>query len=307
LNGRYGQRRRTTGSKRYYYGRREQAESTATIALLAQGAVCLLLVLAVYFVKQNDAALYQLLQREYRIMLTDPGQSEAVMAMAGQAKESADDLLLRIEGWIDHLFWPPQGTGEPPDAAGVLRERVVEDSYQQPPDTALLESSGQGGWLPVGKNDAEKQLPPPSGMSLSPVYLNANMRPPLAGRITSLFAYRLHPVTQSSDFHTGIDIAAPEGSAICAVLPGRVEEVGKSAIYGNYVVLRHADNLQTSYSHCSEVIAKEGDMVRQGERIAKVGQTGVATGPHLHFSVIADDYHVDPYWLLCDYIQAVTL
>ena len=90
-----------------------------------------------------------------------------------------------------------------------------------------------------------------------------------------------------------------------AALPGEVVEVGYSSVYGNYIVLQHATNLKTFYAHCSQIIAKEGMAVRQGERIALVGKTGLATGPHLHFSVIVEEQFADPYWILSDYLELV--
>ena len=71
------------------------------------------------------------------------------------------------------------------------------------------------------------------------------------GKITSGFGYRLHPVTGERDFHTGIDIAAAEGTPVVAALPGTVTEVGYDGIYGNYVRMSHGTNIETRYCHCS--------------------------------------------------------
>jgi murein DD-endopeptidase MepM/ murein hydrolase activator NlpD len=148
----------------------------------------------------------------------------------------------------------------------------------------------------------DEQHPPPVDASFSPVFITARMRPPVSGVVTSAFGWRLHPITEATDFHTGIDVAAPEGHAIRAALPGRVSEVGYSRIYGNYVTIEHSGSLQTFYAHCSEVLVSEGMKVNQGERIAKVGSTGMSTGPHLHFAVVARGSSVNPYWALSDFI-----
>ena len=75
-------------------------------------------------------------------------------------------------------------------------------------------------------------------------------------------------------------------------------EAGWSDIYGNYLVVSHSENFQTKYAHCSRLIAQQGDVLRQGERIALVGSTGVSTGPHLHFECIVEELRCDPLWLL---------
>jgi murein DD-endopeptidase MepM/ murein hydrolase activator NlpD len=135
------------------------------------------------------------------------------------------------------------------------------------------------------------------------VFVIGAVKPPVTGLITSPFGYRDHPVTEEEDFHTGMDIAAVEGRAILCALPGTVTEVGQSPIYGNFITVRHSENLETFYAHCSEIIATAGTKVRQGERIAKVGQTGVATGSHLHFSVLVAGQYCNPYWLLKDDVK----
>lgn len=137
-------------------------------------------------------------------------------------------------------------------------------------------------------------LPVPEYATTAPIIINYPLTPPVSGKITSGFGYRLHPVTGERDFHTGIDIAADEGTPIAAALPGTVVEVGYDGIYGNYIRLSHGTNIETRYCHCSEILAEEGSKLREGERIALVGSTGMTTGAHLHFEVLADGLLADP-------------
>lgn len=79
-----------------------------------------------------------------------------------------------------------------------------------------------------------------------------------------------------------------------AALPGVVESVGYNESYGNYLVIRHSEQLRTTYNHCSEILAEEGEQLSRGDRIALVGSTGISTGPHLHFEIEVQGKKADP-------------
>lgn len=121
---------------------------------------------------------------------------------------------------------------------------------------------------------------------------------PVCGAVTSDYGYRIHPINGGESFHSGRDISADEGSDIRAVYDGVVEAVGVGELSGNYVKIDHGDGVEALYCHCSAVYAKEGDVVRKGDIIAAVGQTGAATGPHLHFEIRVNGELCDPATLL---------
>lgn len=121
---------------------------------------------------------------------------------------------------------------------------------------------------------------------------------PLRGPISSHFGYRPNPFTGIRQFHNGIDIVAPEGVAAKAAMDGRVADTGYNAIYGNYVILTHADSYQTLYGHLSRIMVKRGSTIQQGGTLGAVGTTGYSTGPHLHFSVFRRGSAMDPMKLL---------
>ena len=116
---------------------------------------------------------------------------------------------------------------------------------------------------------------------------------PTEGTLTSDFGSRLSPTTGQPGFHYGLDIAADEGVVIGAFADGTVREIGESD-YGNYLIVDHADGFSTLYAHCSSISAAVGDEVKCGEEIARVGQTGNATGPHLHLEIWKDGAALDP-------------
>lgn len=118
------------------------------------------------------------------------------------------------------------------------------------------------------------------------------------GRYTSYFGYRINPINGEFAFHTGLDIAAAEGTKIRAVYNGRVLKTGEDSRAGKYIFLEHDDGYVTFYCHCSEVFAETGAVIRQGETVAAVGSTGWSTGPHLHFEVRKNNIRYDPLYIL---------
>lgn len=123
---------------------------------------------------------------------------------------------------------------------------------------------------------------------------------PIVGRITSVFGERSAPTAGASSVHEGIDISGNWGTPIGAAADGNVYYTGKSEGYGKYVILLHSNNFKTLYAHCSELKVKVGQNVKQGDTVALVGNTGRATGSHLHFETIIGGRAVDPTWLLSE-------
>jgi len=111
---------------------------------------------------------------------------------------------------------------------------------------------------------------------------------PVTGRLSSLFGNRQHPSSKSSRFHAGIDISAPRGTPVNSSMSGKVTYAGWRRGYGLVVVIDHGKGIETVYAHCSKLAVKVGQHVNTGQRIGYVGNTGVATGSHLHFEVRRD-------------------
>jgi murein DD-endopeptidase MepM/ murein hydrolase activator NlpD len=123
------------------------------------------------------------------------------------------------------------------------------------------------------------------------------MRTPVEGaRVSSTFGPRMHPVLGYTRMHKGIDFATPVGTPVYASGDGVVDFVGVHGGHGEYVRIRHSPTLETAYAHLSAYApeTKVGAAVRQGQEIARSGNTGLSSGPHLHYEVIVDNAQVDP-------------
>lgn len=121
---------------------------------------------------------------------------------------------------------------------------------------------------------------------------------PVSGRISSIFGLRRFFNEQERRPHSGLDIAADEGTPVQATASGTVIDTGDFFFSGNMIYLDHGQGIISLYAHLSEISVKPGDAVKQGETIGKVGQTGRVTGPHLHFAVYANQTLIDPVFML---------
>lgn len=224
---------------------------------------------------------------------SDSAVYKTAQLLCGQQSERLVDWeSLRGQDWLQKIkdFWQG-GAAELLERLQKLISSQLVPPEELPPET--IGESGAGGPLPAYSLSADG-LPAAEGTTLAPYFLTASMWSPVSGLVTSRFGWRSHPVSGQDDFHTGVDIAAAQGTPVLAALPGVVEQTGYSESYGNFVVLRHSDNLRTTYNHCSEILAKEGEQLARGDRIALVGSTGISTGPHLHFEVEVKGLKADP-------------
>jgi len=121
---------------------------------------------------------------------------------------------------------------------------------------------------------------------------------PVTGRISSIFGLRRFFNEQERRPHSGLDIAASEGTPIKAAASGTVLDAGDFFFSGNMIYIDHGQGIITLYAHLSKISVKPGDVVKQGDIIGEVGQTGRVTGPHLHFAVYANQALIDPIFML---------
>lgn len=117
---------------------------------------------------------------------------------------------------------------------------------------------------------------------------------PVIGPIGSGFGFRTDPFTHRPALHTGLDFPADPGTSILAAAGGVVLSAGPHPQYGQLVELDHGNGLVTRYAHTSRMLVKQGDLVKRGQKIAEVGNTGRSTGPHLHFEVLVEGVQQNP-------------
>ena len=125
-------------------------------------------------------------------------------------------------------------------------------------------------------------------------------RPTTSGWLSSNYGTRSDPFTGKPEFHKGVDLAGKEGSEIISVAAGVVTWADKRYGYGNLVEINHGNGYVTRYGHAKEILVKEGEMIKKGQKIALMGNTGRSTGPHVHFEVWVDGRTVNP----AKYLQA---
>jgi murein DD-endopeptidase MepM/ murein hydrolase activator NlpD len=190
-----------------------------------------------------------------------------VKATRAKAEEELDELESESEEMTSHIR----------EWTEMLKRRQQEIAAQHSMPTTLR---GKRHHLSIAEG----------GM---PTFHGGFLRP-CDGPRTSGFGMRFHPILHRSRMHTGVDFGAPYGAPIRAAASGIVILAAYNHGYGNCVVILHSNSVSTLYGHCSSLLVSEGQQVSAGQVIARVGATGLATGPHLHFEVRHNGTPVSP-------------
>ncbi len=205
----------------------------------------------------------------------------------GGEKQRLVDQFVNIFSWdIDFFLFPRKG-----DRITVLYEKYFkDDTFIKYGDILAAKYAGENGtfssfFFDGGYYDEQ-------GHPLRKMFLRLPLK---FGVKTSDYSIRrFHPVKKKYKRHNGIDYGAKMGTTIFATANGKVIFSGWKGGYGKTIVLQHPNGYQTYYAHCSKLIAKKGQFVDQGETIAKVGMTGIVTGPHVHYEVRIKGKPVNP-------------
>ncbi len=144
------------------------------------------------------------------------------------------------------------------------------------------------------QQDAEEEIEVPEEKHNRPYFSSIPNIKPVNGRVTSGFGMRMHPVYGRVLFHSGTDFSAPEGSRVHVTGDGIVTFSGYSGGYGQKVTVSHGYGFKTVYAHLSRSLVRQGQRVSRGDIIALSGNTGVSTGPHLHYEILKNNVKVNP-------------
>lgn len=185
---------------------------------------------------------------------------------------------LRMGDRFDVVYETLEADGEPVRTGRILSAEFINAGARY---SAL--------WFQApGRKGAYYSL---DGKSLTASYLATPLQ---FSRVSSGFTMRFHPIQHQWKAHLGVDYAAPIGTPVRTVAEGTVEFAGSQNGFGNVVIVKHTNLEQTVYAHLSRIGVRMGQAVAQGQSIGNVGQTGWATGPHLHFEFRVNGVHQDP-------------
>jgi murein DD-endopeptidase MepM/ murein hydrolase activator NlpD len=297
---------------------RRWARGAATLALLCAAALALAPGLSLLPAAEARAVVPPSGRFQLNPMLTTAGSPVPQAPEVTTGPEAAAPVVastpaaIRVQGPVtEGLYWSLRNAGVSSDVAAAYLQAlatridvgadvapfdrfdlVFAKTEGQPllyaalrradaPDVELLKWStgGRTDWFDTEASAAQS---------------SAGLMSPVAGRITSRFGSRRHPILGFARFHSGIDFGAAWGSPIAAAADGVVVGAGWSGGYGRQVRVAHEGGVLTTYSHMSGIAAAPGATVRQGQVIGYVGSTGLSTGPHLHFEVRVNGRAVDP-------------
>ena len=263
---------------------------------LAQLALCLAIFCAVFFgrgrVPQSMAALRQ--------AVTTDRDFEAVFASLGRSLEPQGQVVQTMG-----LFWTGAAPSPAPAPAPTVAPTPTVEPTLEPTPESTPEPVPEPTPEPTPEPSPEPSSYPYDGPE-APAYATmaydsldlAETMCPIDGHQTDVYGWRVHPITGNDSFHRGVDLGAAMGTPILAFADGYVDFVGEADDLGKYVQLRHSDKVTTLYAHCSQLLLPAGTQVKMGDPIALVGDTGLATGPHLHFEVQVDGVWHDPVYYL---------
>ncbi len=253
--------------------------------VLLQCVLCILIVTGVFIASKVSPSSFARIKEDYaEIMSKDM---------------SAGEIVEQVKDAAEFVFTPGDAVQASSDnIKAEITENITVESFEVTSDetgekVAVGEiAQGSGG----GDIEAKEAV---KGTTFAPYFVSVAPQLPVEdARITSRFGYRTNPVSGKYGFHTGLDLAATEGTPVSAAFYGMIIETGSSDVWGNYVLMEHSEGLRTYYCHLSEIYVNDGAVIRQGETIGTVGSTGWSTGPHLHFEVRINGVRVNPELLL---------
>lgn len=281
---------------------------------LTQLGACLVLFLIVLLARGGDRL--EPLRRELRSAVQGDVDFRAAFTDFGWAVSAGRPMGETLgELWTD-VFLPQGATGLAPGYRGPLYRRAERElsramvvptlfAVQREEESPSDPLAGSGvKRTPESPEKVQEPavvhvdytgpaLPENTTMDRYALYLPQTV-PPVQGVESSGFGWREHPIEGGEKFHYGVDLAVDTGTAVQAFAAGKVDYIGESDVYGQYLQLDHGNGIKSFYAHCSKLCVQQGQTIAVGEKVAESGATGDVTGPHLHFELKRNGVRLNP-------------
>lgn len=204
--------------------------------------------------------------------------SKVKSAASFAIKKSGLDSIEVIKNIDDRLN---EGNVQNPEIPSESDAEAASENIEPPSETAPE--------IETVKN-APAETPPQTNPDAMPAFRN-----PTEGKISSVFGQRVHPVTGADgNFHTGIDIAGVMNQTVISAAEGKVIKMGEDNANGKYVIVEHTGGYTTAYAHLNKICVTEGEYVDNNTKIGQMGESGIATGVHLHFEIKKNGERLNP-------------
>lgn len=245
--------------------------------------------------------------REYGLNILDVKEEKILVETAERGAEWVDVVAAAGSANPSEVKWQWLCQTDMGEAGGGAIGTALADLRARPNGQAIVQAvlaEGTSGAQLLSRLQAESSSAsvggPSAALEAAGARQNsarqvsaADLRVP-DGDITSPYGWRQDPFTKATTFHRGVDVRAAAGSDVPSAGAGTVVFSGTEGSYGRSIVVEHANGLSTRYAHLSTALVRAGDEVEEGQVLGRVGQTGRATAPHLHFEVIEDGRRVNP-------------
>lgn len=303
---------------------------------LIQLAICLALFLAVFIGKGVFPTRLAQLRDNILTIISSDTDFQAALSQLGGALSGEGTILGELGDFCVEVFGAGEAPADPdtsqaiPEMASMVQ---AERSFlgQNPDPQALASHFLYQNDLPIPTQPEEPVTAPvpepeevpavipaagtvllrsdysgqalPNNYTMDQLSLGAlETVTPVLGPFHSVYGYRDHPINGKYQFHGGVDIGGQTGDPIQAFAAGTVEYVGEDDSYGLYFQIDHGNGVKSFYAHCRAICVSKGQSVALGEKVAEVGSSGSATGPHLHLELKYNSVHLDPAY----YIESLT-
>lgn len=282
-------RRKSENKNNYYTNtKRYQVTSTRKIKvkmirkMIIQIAVCTIIYLIIYAIQNSNQIFSTEIINKAKEILAYDISIEKVVEYFGNAKNQLNGIFNENNDENNETTDNIESDNIEPqnEEFNAIEENIVQEQTSQ--------QEAIGGAEEVAQVEEKSQ----EELDIDYVKQNINIIWPIKGTITSRFGTRT-PTEIVTANHYGIDIAGNIGDDIVSAMDGTVTLSSSEGDYGKHIRVESGE-VMTVYAHCSELLVKEGETVKQGDKIAKVGQTGRATGPHLHFEIRRENRFINP-------------